>query len=184
MDLVTKQAQNNRKIPEAIFFENIDELISKNSVQRLMESLQEAYNKYKFMEAQLVKQRESMQNKLPEIERALSIVEHLENQKEDEVVDFLITDTIYSKAVLPKENKTVALWLGANVMVEFEFNEAKALLSSNKENASSNLRQFDEDIVFLKDQITTIEVNIARVYNANIRIQQTQQQQQQQQQAK
>lgn len=27
-------------------------------------------------------------------------------------------------------------------MVEFTFNEAKALLSSNKENASSNLRQF------------------------------------------
>lgn len=44
MDLVTKQAQSNsRKIPEAIFLENVDELIQKHSVQRLMESLQEAY---------------------------------------------------------------------------------------------------------------------------------------------
>lgn len=80
------------------------------------------------MEAQLQKQREAMNNKLPEIEKALAIVEHFEQQKTDDVVDFLLTDTIYSKAVISGENKTVSLWLGANVMVELEFGEARALL--------------------------------------------------------
>jgi hypothetical protein len=32
MDLVTKQAQNNRKIPEAVFFESVDDLIAKHTV--------------------------------------------------------------------------------------------------------------------------------------------------------
>jgi len=54
----------------------------------------------------------------------------------------LITDTIFSKAVIGKENKCVCLWLGANVMVELEFGEAKSLLSVNKENAETNLKSF------------------------------------------
>lgn len=43
MDIVTRTNQNNRKIPEAIFIENVDELIKKHTIQKLMEGLQEAY---------------------------------------------------------------------------------------------------------------------------------------------
>jgi hypothetical protein len=57
-------------------------------------------------------------------------------------LDFLITDTIWSKATIAKETKTVCLWLGANTMVEFFYNEAKALLKSNLDNALSNLKSF------------------------------------------
>jgi hypothetical protein len=32
-----------------------------------------------------------------------------------------------------------------------------------------NLEQVDEDLEFLKEQITTMEVNIARVYNDEVR---------------
>ena len=32
MDLVTKQSQNNRKIPEAIFIENIEEFLNQNQI--------------------------------------------------------------------------------------------------------------------------------------------------------
>lgn len=54
-------------------------------------------------------------------------------------------------------------------MVEFYFNEAKQLLNNNLENAQSNLAAFEVDLNYLKDQITTIEVDIARVYNANVK---------------
>jgi len=50
-------------------------------------------------------------------------------------MDFLLTDTIWSKASIPKNSDRVALWLGANVMVEFTYDEAKGLLTKNLENA-------------------------------------------------
>jgi len=43
-------------------------------------------------------------------------------------MDYLITDTIWSQAKLKKDLNKVALWLGANVMVEFSFEEAINLL--------------------------------------------------------
>ena len=45
----------------------------------------------------------------------------------------------------------MCLWLGANTMAEFTFSEAKELLNSNRDNAATNLKAFDEDINFLKD---------------------------------
>ena len=57
-------------------------------------------------------------------------------------MDFLITDTIWSKASIAKETRTVCLWLGANTMVEFYYDEAKKLLTNNLENAKSNLKSF------------------------------------------
>ena len=36
-------------------------------------------------------------------------------------------------------------------MAEFTFSEAKELLNSNRDNAATNLKAFDEDINFLKD---------------------------------
>jgi len=57
-------------------------------------------------------------------------------------MDFLLTDTIWAKATVPRETKTVCLWLGANTMVEFQFPEAKSLLTNNLENALSNLKSF------------------------------------------
>jgi prefoldin subunit 5 len=47
----------------------------------------------------------------------------------------MVCDTIYSKATVSKDIEKVNLWLGANTMVEFTFEEAKKLLSRNLENA-------------------------------------------------
>ena len=47
----------------------------------------------------------------------------------------MICDTISSKANISKNINKVNLWLGANTMVEFTFDEAKKLLGKNLENA-------------------------------------------------
>jgi prefoldin subunit 5 len=57
-------------------------------------------------------------------------------------MDFLLTDAVWAKAKIPKGNKSVHLWLGANIMVEYSFKEAKELLTKNLENAQQNLRVF------------------------------------------
>lgn len=41
-----------------------------------------------------------------------------------------------------KDVQTVCLWLGANVMVEYPFDEARKLLTANLQNAKANLLRF------------------------------------------
>eukprot|EP01016_Furgasonia_blochmanni_P033793 TRINITY_DN3569_c0_g1_i1.p3 TRINITY_DN3569_c0_g1~~TRINITY_DN3569_c0_g1_i1.p3 ORF type:complete len:154 (+),score=52.97 TRINITY_DN3569_c0_g1_i1:273-734(+) len=123
------------------------------------------------MESQLQRQKESMKQKIPEIKRALDIIEFLEKKQDEEMnLDFLLADTIWAKGKINKGTQKVNLWLGANVLVEYSFDEAKTLLRKNLDNASINLKTFVDDLTFLKDQITTCEVNIARVYNQNVKI--------------
>jgi prefoldin subunit 5 len=83
---------------------------------------------------------------------------------------FELSDAVYAKASVPlKEEQSVFLWLGANVMLEYPLAEAIALLSSNLTNAEKALAEIVADLGFLKDQMTTSEVNIARVYNWDVR---------------
>jgi len=65
---------------------------------------------------------------------------------EDVTVDFLLTDTIWTKAEVKKDVDKVALWLGANVMVEFSYDEAKELLKKNLETATGNFNTFVKKI--------------------------------------
>ena len=70
-----------------------------------------------------------------------------------------------SRGLYPNSSGKVALWLGANVMVEYTYEEAIKLLGKNLMNAEAKIKETEDDIDFLKDQTTTTEVNLARIYN-------------------
>ena len=53
-------------------------------------------------------------------------------------------------------------------MVQYTYEEALKLLSKNLANAEMKIKETDDDIDFLKDQLTTSEVNLARVYNMGV----------------
>lgn len=76
-------------------------------------------------------------------------------------------DNTYAHATI-KAPKTVALWLGANVMMEYTLKEAEEMLETQLESARDNLIKIDEDLEFLRTQITTTEVNIARCVNCDV----------------
>lgn len=59
--------------------------------------------------------------------------------------------------------------LQANVMVEYPLEEAKEVLTNNLAVANKNLEQVIVDLKHLKSQITTTEVNVARVYNYDVK---------------
>ena len=82
--------------------------------------------------------------------------------------NFLISDNIWAKAKIPNTTGKVGLWLGANVMVEYNFVDALALLSRNLSNAQTKLAETEDDLDYLKEQTTTMEVNIARTYNQGV----------------
>lgn len=54
-------------------------------------------------------------------------------------------------------------------MLEYSIDEAEALLVKNLDTANRNLSQIELDLDFLRDQITTTEVNMARVYNWDVK---------------
>ncbi|MGH0184216.1 UNVERIFIED_CONTAM: hypothetical protein FKN15_014127 [Acipenser sinensis] len=64
---------------------------------------------------------------------------------------FLLADNLYCKALVPPTDK-VCLWLGANVMLEYDIDEAQALLEKNLATATRNLDSLEEDLDFLRDQ--------------------------------
>lgn len=53
-------------------------------------------------------------------------------------------------------------------MLEYSFEGAQDLLTSNLETASSSLKAVGEYLHFLRDQIPIAEVTIARVYNLDV----------------
>ena len=69
---------------------------------------------------------------------------------------------------MPNTSGKVGLWLGANVMVEYNFTDALNLLGKNLSNAQQKFTETEDDLDYLKEQTTTTEVNIARVYNQGV----------------
>ena len=82
---------------------------------------------------------------------------------------FSLQDTLYAKAKLrPADLDEVYLWLGANVMVAYPLEEAEVLLQGKVDRARESLKAAEEDLEFLRVQITTLEVAIARVHNWDV----------------
>ena len=81
-----------------------------------------------------------MKLKIPDIKKSLDVVENLKTKQGKEVnTHYLLSDNIWAQAKINANGK-VGLWLGANVMVEFTYDEAIELLSRNKANAEINIK--------------------------------------------
>lgn len=137
----------------------------------------------------------SFQQKIPEIEKSLQLVQFLKQkqsetlfkeEESDEDVDstdklddddenkelitrYELADTIYAKAELCVDQGIVHLWLGANVMLEYTYDEAIELLVDKLKIAKKQLQETTRDLAFTRNQIITSEVNISRIYNWDVR---------------
>lgn len=171
--LVDKTIKNDKSIPAMIFIEDVPEYCNKYGAEQLVEEINVYLNKYKYMEAQTLKHSEGIKIKIPDIEKALESVIFLkdkfdesksEENKEKIKLDFMVAQNLWAKAEVPVTDK-VLLWLGANVLCEYTHEEATTLLSKNLTNALNTLKSNEEQIDFLRDQITICEVNMSRSYN-------------------
>lgn len=119
------------------------------------------------MEISLNNKRMRMQSKLEDLTKSISSVEGLKSNPTS-TFQFELNDTLYTKARLPvnqTELETIHLWLGANVMLSYPVEEGLKLLREKKEEAEAMVKKCEEDLLYVRDQITTMEVNTARVYN-------------------
>ncbi|TPX61900.1 hypothetical protein PhCBS80983_g00871 [Powellomyces hirtus] len=163
---------NPRGIPKAPFVGKVEEFTPETELESTLKKFQEMIAKYKYMEGHLLQRKQSLESKIPDIKKTLDMVEYLiatEDSTEPMLTQYELNDTLYAHAKIPSA-KTVYLWLGANVMLEYSTPEAKTLLSQKHSSAKTSLEQVNEDLEFLRDQITTMEVNTARVYNYDVKL--------------
>ncbi|RDL32536.1 Prefoldin subunit 3 [Venustampulla echinocandica] len=166
-------ATNPRGIPYAPFVDKVEDYVaSRADVETTLKKFQEMISKYQFMEAN--KQRASVghKEKIPDIQKTLDMVRFLKTRKpgSDPIEStFELNDTLYAKANIPPTEE-VYLWLGANVMLSYPIDEAEELLTTRLSTAKQNLINCEEDLDFLREQITTMEVATARVYNWDVTV--------------
>lgn len=155
--------KKHRGIPEATFLDDVDSYMGKEtSSEAMLQKLDEQYQKYKFMEANLVQKKLRLSTQVPDIKATLDSIRSLKKRKDETEAlktQFMLSDQLYINAKIPATNR-VCLWLGANVMLEYEIEEAEDLLSKNLSTAESNLEELADDLCFLRDQVTTTEVSI------------------------
>uniref|UniRef100_A0A8C7W735 Prefoldin subunit 3 n=1 Tax=Oncorhynchus mykiss TaxID=8022 RepID=A0A8C7W735_ONCMY len=152
-------------IPEAIFVEDVESFMKQpgnDTADAVLRKLDEQYQKYKYMELNLAQKKQRLKSQIPQIKQTLEILRHMQKKKETTdpmETHFLLADNVYCKASVPPTDK-VCLWLGANVMLEYDIDEAQSLLEKNLATASRNLDSLEEDLDFLRDQFTTTEVSL------------------------
>ncbi|KAJ5384414.1 hypothetical protein N7517_002325 [Penicillium concentricum] len=171
---VTTQT-NPRGIPVAPFIDNVSDYVSsREEVEPTLRSFQEMISKYQFMEVNTQRRGQGLREKIPDIKKTLEMVRFLQLRKEsnpdsDLETNFELNDTLYARAAIsPADAEEVYLWLGANVMLAYPLGEAETMLDEKLNAAESSLQNCEEDLEFLREQITTLEVATARVYNWDV----------------
>lgn len=163
-----KVEKEHRGIPRAVFLEDVDGYMNATTPEKnataVLKDFDEQLQKYKYMELNLVQRKKRLRAQVPDIEKTLEIVNHMLQKKEEFQTHFMLSDQVHALATVPPTDK-VFLWLGANVMLEYTIDEAVVLLTKNLNTATVNADQLEDDLGYLSNQITTMEVNMARVYN-------------------
>ncbi|EXJ85139.1 hypothetical protein A1O3_05814 [Capronia epimyces CBS 606.96] len=188
---------NPRGIPTFPFMSNVTDYVkSIEDVEPTLQRFQEMVSKYTFMQQNVDRRAAGLKEKLPDMKRTLEVVKFLKKKRKDitdrdasgslddgEDLDagsghglsdeiettYSLQDTLYAKAkIKPASIDEVYLWLGANVMVAYPLDEAEDLLRTKLDKAKESLAAAEEDLEFLRIQITTLEVAIARVHNWDV----------------
>ncbi|KAJ7102591.1 Prefoldin subunit 3 [Mycena belliarum] len=188
------EERNPRGIPKAPFITDVEEHVGgpDGGVEGPLKGFQDALAKYRFMDGNLAQRRAGLEDKIPDIKKTLMMVEFMQERREgkskadDDDLDadeddleeegskkplsttFELNDTLFAEAEL-EDTDTVYLWLGANVMLSYKIPAAITLLKSKLQAAETSLHNTIEDLEFLREQITVMEVNTARVYNWDVK---------------
>lgn len=166
--------ENEYGIPKADFVENPEDYVKCHGFSNFLEArkaMEELYQKYKFMEKNFLFKKMRLMQQIPDIRKTLDVVQHFETSEGPFETTYEISSQLHGFAEVEKVDK-VNLWLGANVMMEYSLDEATEVLTKNEKAATEYLSNLENHLEFLKDQLTTVEVNIARFHNLAVKFNQ------------
>lgn len=147
-------------LPKTEFIEDVAKFLEGRSTDSVITTLKQNHQELKLKESQLTQRKASLISKQPELERSVDIVGELlsrSGKTEPLTTEYELGNGIWASAHV-RQPKTVNLWLGANVMLEYSLEEAMQLLSSNLENCRSNMRINDSNLDYIKDSLTITQV--------------------------
>lgn len=121
--------------------------------------------KYESMLNHLAMREMRLAEKIEEISKSIDAIGHLAAHPQDQLtVQYELGDTMFASARLPAGTK-VNLWLGANVMLEYELEDAKKLLGEKLVDNKAVLAKIKHDQMFVREQITILQVSTSRLVN-------------------
>jgi len=157
------------------FVEDVDAFMNRSEnaaeAQIVLKRMEESYSRMKIIEANNVGTKRRLKNQIQELDKSLEMLQVLKKRKSEEKEihnHFRLADHVYIKARIPPADK-IGLWLGANVMLEYDLDDGEQLLVSKKAKAETNLKATQEIIDNVREQITVTEVNMARIYNWDVK---------------
>jgi len=169
-ELIT--GETKREMPTAKFIENVEEFVGERDEKEIVGALQDLHARYKYLESGFMSQKQSLKQKIPDIEGALEMVTYLQQKKKEDAppieVKYNLSENVYVNADVPVDTGKLLLWIGAMTMLEYTFDEAEELLTKNLDSAKEQLVNVKEDALFVRDQVVTTEVNIARCHNYGV----------------
>ncbi|KHN84306.1 putative prefoldin subunit 3 [Toxocara canis] len=164
---------SKRGIPEVQVLEDVEAYLKREggiSVDDGVKRIENSYRTYKIVEQQMLTQKERVSSRMPDLKCSLEMLDVIEQKAaENKPLDvaYLLSDEVYTR-MTAKKLDTVYLWLGANVMVEFTIEEARKVLQESYDQAAAAVDELEKELDFVRDQITTTEVNIAHVHNYGV----------------
>ena len=168
------EGKNPRGIPAAVFIDDVEKFLTKGKGHEiLLGAFQELYSKYKYMEQSFDVSKAQYKQKIPELEQTLDAVKLLKKKQEDGedmYANYSLSDTVYTKTKVDTEADKVCLWIGANVMVEYTSSEAITMLEEQLVGSAAKLEELNDDLYYLRENIITVEVNMARIVNHSVRM--------------
>lgn len=184
--MTTAPPKHPRGLPSVLFIEDEETFLKETNLtpEEAALEMRKAYEQLRNLRDSLAARKEMLESKVPEHDKALAMVRHLARAEEPVHTRFELVGGVYAKAsVQPASN--VALWLGANVMVEvrekkeeekesrsrvsqFTLAEAEAFLTKQLEDAKGTLLVATEDLQHIDDQRNTLEVNVNRMHNFSV----------------
>jgi prefoldin subunit 5 len=118
------------------------------------------------MEGSLRQKAERFRTLLGDLDTSIDAVEMLA-ERDCSCYDFELGNTMYGRAQLAGDGMAI-LCLGAGIFLEYEAEEALRFLQQKHKERQEEIEKVKHDLSFCQRQITTMEVNISRLYNSEI----------------
>lgn len=104
----------------------------------------------------------NFKEKIPEIEESLALVKKLKSKQDEQealVTRYSLADAVFGKAEIDTASGLVGLWLGANVMLEYTYDDAIELLSSKEVIAKREFEEVSSLVVAVAGSCLCLEPN-------------------------
>uniref|UniRef100_A0A914ZTY3 Prefoldin subunit 3 n=2 Tax=Parascaris univalens TaxID=6257 RepID=A0A914ZTY3_PARUN len=173
--MANEKRTSKRGIPEVKLLEDVEAYLKREggiSADAGVKRIENSYRTYKIVEQQMLAQKARVALRMPDLKHSLEMLAVIEQKAAENKpleVTHLLSDQVYCHMTAEKLD-TVYLWLGANVMVEFTIEEARKVLKESYDQAAAAVDELNAELDFVKDQITTTEVNMAHVYNYGVQM--------------